>query len=290
MPGPTVNFAAATDFIWTTARLLDRARFAYHFLDAPRGPVVAALRAYQNPDGGFGSGLEPDIRARSSQTIPTWTALVLLDELDAFDDPLVRPALDFLQTVTTAQGGVPFALASVMDYPRAPWWNVPADPPASVNPTAAIAALLYKNHVEHPWLEPAAAFCWQHIESIESTNPYDARAILPFLEHVPQRDRAERAFERLSKMILDGGLVALDPAPREEAHYPLMYAPTPDTIARRMFSGEVMDRHLDAFSTQQEKDGGWPINWLVWAPAVGLEWRGVVTVDALLTLRADKRL
>ncbi len=56
------DLSKATDFIWRTARLLDRHRFAFLFLDGPRDAVLRALRPYQNADGGFGHALEPDLR------------------------------------------------------------------------------------------------------------------------------------------------------------------------------------------------------------------------------------
>ena len=63
---------AAAGFVWRTARLLDRHRFAHLFLDGDRAPVLAALAAYQNPDGGFGNALEPDLRGPASQPEPAW--------------------------------------------------------------------------------------------------------------------------------------------------------------------------------------------------------------------------
>jgi hypothetical protein len=44
---------AAADFVWRTGRLIDRHRFAHQFLGGDRAPVLAALAAYQNPDGGW---------------------------------------------------------------------------------------------------------------------------------------------------------------------------------------------------------------------------------------------
>ena len=80
----------AEEFIWRNARLLDRQRFAYHFKDdagkdGAGAAVVAALRAYQNPDGGFGNALEPDLRGPDSQPVAVQHALEFLDETD-FDD------------------------------------------------------------------------------------------------------------------------------------------------------------------------------------------------------------
>ena len=88
----TPDLSKATDFLWRTARLLERRRFAYLFLDGEQQAVLEALRPYQNPDGGFGNGLEPDVRGPVSQPVPTWTALCILDEAGAFADPMVTRA------------------------------------------------------------------------------------------------------------------------------------------------------------------------------------------------------
>jgi hypothetical protein len=283
------DLAKATDFMWRTARLLERRRFASLFLDGEKQAVVAALRPYQNPDGGFGNGLEPDIRASVSQPLPTWTALSVLDEAGAFADPMVTQACDYLLSITTSEGGVPFALPSVLDYPHAPWWEIEGQPPASLNPTAAIAALLYKHHVEHPWLPAATEYCWRQLDTLDQTSPYEIRAVLPFLDLVPDRQRAEQVFARVGPKILEQKLVALTPTTQEETHSPLSFAPTPQSLAHRLFSDKVIETHLDALASSQQEDGGWQFNWLAWNPTTALEWRGVVTIEALSTLRAYGR-
>src|SRR3954447_1796942 len=119
----------AQDFIWANARLLERQLFAYRFAGGEREPVLAALRAYQNADGGFGNALEPDKRDPHSQPVDVQVALETLDDLDAFDAAIVARVCDFLQTITTPEGGVPFALPTVNAYPRAPWWQADEHPP-----------------------------------------------------------------------------------------------------------------------------------------------------------------
>ena len=102
-------FAHAETFIWSNARLLERQLFAYHFRGGSREAVLAALRAYQNEDGGFGQALEPDIRCPESQPVPVQHALEIIDTVGA-DAAMVRRACDFLAAITTAEGGVPFVL------------------------------------------------------------------------------------------------------------------------------------------------------------------------------------
>lgn len=284
------QISKASEFMESVARLIDRRRFAYAFVGGGREPVLAALRPYQNADGGFGNALEPDIRGPGSQPVPTWTALCILDEVDAFDDPMVARACDYLRTITTPEGGVPFVLPSVRAHPHAPWWEAPDNPSASLNPTAPLAALLHKHGLAHPWLAPATEYCWREIDAIEQTSPYEMRAVLPFLDAAPDRARAEQAFARLGPMIREQGLVTFAPNAGDDTHSPLHFAPTPHSMARRLFTDDEIARELDALATARQPDGGWQFNWLAWNPAAALEWRGVVTLDALLTLRAYGRL
>lgn len=283
------DLSQATDFLWRTARLLERRRFALLFLDGGRQAVLDALCPYQNADGGFGNGLEPDVRAPVSQPVPTLTALGILDEAEAFRDPMVTRACDYLLSITTAEGGVPFVLPSVRDYPHAPWWETGDQLPASLNPTAALVALLQKHRVEHPWLTAATEYCWRQLDTMDQTTPYEMRAVLPFLDNVSDRTRAEKVFARVGPKILEQKLVVLNPTIQEDTHTPLNFATRPQSLARRLFSDEVIEAHLDALTSAQQEDGGWQFNWLAWSPAAALEWRGIVTIEALITLRAYGR-
>jgi hypothetical protein len=156
-------------------------------------------------------------------------------------------------------------------------------------PTAAIAGLLHKHRVAHPWLEGATAYTWRAVDAIEQSSPYEVRSVLPFLDHVPDRDRAEAAFRRIGDLTLEQGLVALDPAAEGDVHSPLDFAPAPDTMARRLFSDEVIEAHLDHLVAAQQPDGGWTVNFPAWTEAAGLEWRAWATVHNLGVLRAYGR-
>ncbi|MET8993341.1 hypothetical protein ABZW49_48530 [Nonomuraea wenchangensis] len=276
----------AENYLHLNARLLDRLRFAALFRDGDRLRVLETLRCYQNPDGGFGHALEPDLRGPGSQPEPVEVAFWILDELDAFDSPMVPAACDYLARVTAADGGVPFVLPSVRNDPRAPWWQTGDDPPGSLVPTASIAGLLHKHGVSHPWLGPATAFCWSAIAAVTEPNPYEARAIVTFLDLTPERDRAEHEFARLREAIL--ATVAFDPGAPGAAHFPLDFAPAP--LRLPLFGEDVLDRHLDALLARQSAEGGWSGNWQMWTPLVEHEWGGHVTVHTLRTLRAYGRL
>ena len=283
-----MSFAAARTFILGNARLLDRRRFAFRFEDGGAADVVTALRPYQNADGGFGNALEPDLRGPESEPVPLEHALQTLDEVGDFDAQIVQRSCDWLSTVTTESGGIPFVLPGVVDSPHAPWW-VPTGKP-SLNPTAGIAGLLHKHDVKHPWLSAATTYCWDALsESVGDLGPDDAISVLGFLEYAPDRERALEAFERVAERIL-ADLVVLDPSATGYVKTPLDFAPHPDRLAARLFDDTTIARHLDVVSSRQEDDGGWPITWEPPSAAAVLEWRGFVTFKSLELLDNYGRL
>jgi hypothetical protein len=284
---------AAAHFVWLTARVIDQRRFAYLFADGTADGVQAALAAYRNPDGGYGWALEPDGRGPVSQPVHVLTALEILDEIGRVDPSIA----DHLAATQTADGGTPITLPDIGPYPRAPWWPVTEEPAGSLLPTASLVALLIRNKVAHPYVDRAAAFCRAAIAGTTATHPYEAGAIVRFLDAVGDEDEAAR----IGRMVRAARLVLIDPdRPQEiptpegyaegEMHRPYDYAPTPDSLARRWFSDAEMETALDGLQAEQEADGGWPIHFRAWAPGITLEWRPVATIHALKVLRAYGRI
>ena len=283
----TPDFDAAAGFMAGHARVLDRRVFQRLFHGGAPGPVRDAVAAYRNDDGGFGHGLEPDIRTAASQPAATEMALRLMDLTDEWDTMMVKGAIDWLAAIAPAEGGAGFAEPSVADGPHAPWW-VPAEG-ASLIQTGQIAGLLYARGFSHPWLNRATELMWERIGTLTEPNGYEMFGVLAFLQHVPDRSRAQAAFDRVGPLLLERNLVALDPDAAGEVQTPLEFAPLPDSIARALFDDATIAAHLDHLAAAQRDDGGWMFNWLAWSPAAEADWRGFLTVDALRVLRANGR-
>jgi hypothetical protein len=199
-----------------------------------REPVLAALRAYQNEDGGFGNALEPDKRCPTSQPQDIEFALHILDAFESVGDPMVARACDYLVTITTPAGGVPYALPSINAYPHAEWWAVEDNPPASLTPTAAIAGVLLKHDVGHSWIETASQFCWREIAALDSTAFHTLMPAITFLEFAPDRTRAEQELQRIATRLAQPGVIELDPYAEGYVQKPLDWAPTPQSFCRRL--------------------------------------------------------
>jgi hypothetical protein len=281
---------AAKTFIYAHARLLERHRLAYLLGEAGPEPVVTVLRAYRNADGGFGNAIEPDMRAPVSQPVGAHTAMEILHEVGVHDDALIDGAADWLTTVTRADGGVPFCLASALDYPRNPIWQ-PADE-SSIIQTGANAAALHELGVAHPWLDRADEFMWREIEKLDLTtaadNPgtgYVVRFAITFLNAVPDDQRANAALDALRPGL--DRFVSTEPG--GDVQTALDIAPWPDSRSRALVDPADIERNLDALEAAQQPDGGWMFGWDGWNPAATLEWRGVVTIEALRLLHANKR-
>jgi hypothetical protein len=283
----TPDFDAAADFLAARGRLLDRRLFERLFRGGAAEPVRDAVAAYRNADGGFGHALEPDCRAAASQPAAVEMALRIMDLAGAWDERLVRDAVDWLSAIAPAEGGAAFVQPSVSEGPHAPWW-VPAEG-ASLIQTGQIAGLLYARGFAHPWLDRATQVMWSRIAALTEPNGYEMFGVLAFLEQVPDRARADEAFDRVGPLLFSRGLVALDPEAPGETHSPLALASLPGSIARRLFDADTIEAHLDHLAGAQRDDGGWMFNWPSWSPAAESDWRGFLTVDALRVLRANGR-
>jgi hypothetical protein len=286
----TPDIAAAEQFLAAHARVADRRAYERLFRAGGAQPVRDAVAAYRNADGGFGHALEPDCRDSASQPAAVEMALRILDSTDSWDEELALSACDWLSSVAPAEGGAPFALATVAQAPHAPWWVPDEGHRASPIQTGQLAGTLYARHVSHPWLEQATTVMWQLIDQLSEPTAYPMFGVLAFLQHVPDRGRAQAAFEKAGPLLLERGLVALDPEAAGEVHTPLDFAPLPDSIARPLFDEATIARHLDHLASAQHDDGGWMFNWPSWSPAAESDWRGFLTVDALRILRANGRL
>jgi hypothetical protein len=279
----------ATDFIWRNARLLERTLFAHAFEGQPADTVTAAVLAYRNADGGFGHAMEPDVRAPDSMPLHCEIALRALRDAKIRDASIANNVCDFLGTIADRDGHVPIVTAKIRDYPRAAHWT---DPPAggdSPNPTASLVGLLTWQGVEHRWLSRATEWCWARLEK-PIGEAHEILNALTFLEHAPDRSRAEKLASKVAAQIDAANWYLKDPASSSYGVTPLQLCPRPDSIGSRAFTDDLIEAHLDGLAARQMDDGGWPITWTAPSPASEMEWRGRWTLEALLCQRAHHRL
>ena len=282
MTSMSIDLPNAEHFILTHGRLLERQRMALLVGKGGRDAVLQALNAYQNPDGGYGQALEPDVRSPNSETTATLTALEVLEDVDALSSPAAARALTWVGTVTREDGGIPFLLAPSLDYPRAPWMAL-ADEGSHL--TFGFTAVARRTGSTEPWVPAATRWCWSKLDKPEQVNGHLFKYALAFLDAHGDDVRTHPTLKALSRILGDEGGVPVPGGTANETLTPLTLSPRPELASRGLFADRHIHADLDRLAAAQQHDGGWTFDWLEWCPAQGLDWRGIQTVQAVGTLR-----
>jgi len=295
----TIDLTAATDFMAGHARTLDRRRFELLRGETDNASgVLAALDAYRNPDGGYGWGLEPDLRSPESQPAAAAHAFEVFENVAPATSPHAAVLCDWLDSVTLADGGLPLAVPLTLAAGSAPWWESSAASGSSLQITSVTAGAAQRVAArdpavaEHPWLERATQFCLDAIAAMdEPPFAYVLVFSLRFLDAVYEsRPEAAALMEKLAEHVPDDGNIRVSGGTEDEMLHPLDVAPEPDRPARQLYAPELIAADLDRLEALQQDDGGWIVDYMKVSPAGSLDWRGYATVRAVDILRANGRL
>ncbi|MCW2947404.1 MAG: hypothetical protein JWR24_4121 [Actinoallomurus sp.] len=291
-----IDLTQASAFMTTHARIVDRRRFDLITGRGRADDVLSALVAYRNDDGGFGWGLEPDLRSPESQPVGALHAFEVFEEVGPDAGEPAAQLCDWLASITLPDGGLPFAVPVTDSTGSAPWW-LQADPSqSSLHLTAAIADIAHRaaRHDptvrHHEWLGRATDYCWQQIVELDGPlNTLQLRYVLWFLDAIHDvRPGAPAELERLGKLIPDNATLAVEGGIEGEALHPLDFSPRPDQPLRGLLVPDTINPDLNRLAAQQQDDGGWIVDFASQSVAGALEWRGYATVRAVKTLLAHQ--
>jgi hypothetical protein len=292
-----IDLPAAGAFVATHGRVLDRRRLERVADGTDPAAVLAALDGYRNPDGGYGWGLEPDLRSSESQPVGAMHAFEVLAEVAPATTPRAVELCDWLATETLPDGGLPFVLPIADRSGNSPVWTEPDEHVSSLQITAQVAAnahLVGRHHpgvAGHPWLAGATEWCLAAIGDLDTEpHAYELLFAIRFLDAVAEDEpEATRLLEGLGERLPADGVVAVQGGVEGEALRPLDFAPRPDGPARRLFAEGVIADELRRLAGEQQADGGWTVSFESASPAGAMEWRGYMTVQAVTLLRTGDR-
>ncbi len=302
------QYIKARNYMVTQARSLEAALFAHNFMGASAGNTLKELAQFQTEDGGFGKALEPDMRSPSSSALATEIGLRTLVKLGASSDhPLVLSAVCFLLNAldpdTKTWRVVPL---DVNEYPHAPWWHDESGSLAKtfdnfkIIPRAGILAVLYRYSDLLPkgWLaditKPTITDLFDvGVETFSGGG--DALIYTRRLAETPElpQEIREKLIDRVR--ILANLVVTRDSAAWSQYSIPpLKLAPTPESITAATLA-DCIPAHLDYLVESQNPEGFWDVTWS-WVDyhddwqIAKTEWRGILTLEALMTLEAYERI
>jgi hypothetical protein len=217
------------------------------------------------------------------------------------EDPIVRAAVRWTQSAfDRALDRWPAVPPAVNDWPHAPWWTWKEldERGFTANPGAELVAHLwhYREAADANFLAEITSRVEQLVEALpEEPAMHDLLCLLQLAEtpFVPATLR-----EGAMEYVQWAGPVIVARDPQAWTGYglqPLMLAPRVDSLMEPLLSDSV-STNLDFAINRQGADGAWSPNWN-WLglfpedwPQAELEWKGVLTLQTLLTLRSYGRL
>ena len=287
-----IDVSAAVAFVATHGRVLDRRRLDALVNGAGAAGVLAALDGYRNADGGYGWGLEPDLRSPESQPVAAMHALEVLAEVGPVVTPRAVELCDWLDATSSADGGLPFALPIGNPAGCAPWWFGPDAAKPSLQMTAQVAANAHhvarhdRGVARHPWLARATDWCFTAIERLDAApQAHELLFAIRFLDAVAEVDPgAAPLLQMLGRYLPTDGVIPVQGGAAGEALRPLDFAPRPGGAGRRLFHDTIVADEVRRLRDGQRPDGGWTVAFESASPAATLEWRAYATVQAVTLL------
>jgi hypothetical protein len=297
------EFEASREFIETTGRPLERARFHCAFQGADKGVVLHALGAFRNADGGFGHALEPDLRTPESSVLCTSIAFQILRALDvAPQHDLVSRGISYLlANFEQGQCGWRIIPETAENLPRAPWWYQKGREDHfssfSLNPTAEILGYLfdYREQVPPDLIEAVSDRVFREINELDELDMHELLCCLRLFltDNLPLEYR-DQMHGKLAKLV--DGTVARDMELwKGYSLRPLQVVEGPGSPFMAGLEDAVAT-NLDYEVATANSDGSWTPTWSwddafpeAWSKAKR-EWSGVVTLENLLTLKRFGRI
>lgn len=287
-------FAKAEAFIQTHARPLDIQLHNLHFHNGPAEAVLTELAAFQNDDGGFGHGIEPDFRTAASSPMATSVGLQYCTAVNTpADHPIVQNAIQYLLATYNAEHRYwPSTYKNVNDAPHAFWWHVSELTPPTEEQWPNVSAELvgyihhYRQLVPEPFYKQVMTRALENLRSTDTLAPlynvlcWQRTAVLT---HPPLQTEIVEKIKR--------SFAHMQPITQETLSEIRIYwlANRPTAVLAQQYP-EVVKQLLNEEIAKQADDGGWWPTWHwgqyedVW-PIAEKEWAGKITVEALHTFK-----
>lgn len=288
------NFVIARDFIRKNARPLDRALFDYKFEEKPAKAVLAELQKFQNSDGGFGHGLEPDVRVPNSSAIATTIAFQYIHKLELKELPdFMEKATEYLLNTYSSQYERWLVLPpETNEFPRAIWWEYDlaklTSPERVINPSVEIAGILNRYTRENELSQKLVSrFINQYSMEKSPMEMHDIMCYARFAETLdtPNREVLEAKINSEINKVVEKDTSKWS----EYGARPLMFLNSPNSPYYKGLE-DLVEKELEQIITSQIPGKAWfPIwewrryetDWEKYKPEVA----GLVSVNYLIALK-----
>ncbi len=282
-------------WILENARPLEIALFNHLFESGPIDKVTSALETYQNNDGGFGHGLEPDFWTPLSNPIDTWTAINIMRLIQLENShPMISKTIKYLkETPYQYSGRYYFRIPDINNHPHAPWWHYQkGNEIEGYNPTASLIGFILKHtspkddfyaKTHQNYLKMVADVQTKSVEEM-----HELRCFIEMYHDLKDVFNLTDFYNWLETQVVN----AVD---TNSASWHETYTTTPSQVILYKDSpGYNALRHLvydelKLFMHHKNHAGVWDITWS-WADDRGMfarakrEWQGIIALSRLIRL------
>lgn len=252
--------------VFEDGRLLEQKIYSFVFENTLASSVLSSIIAYQNVDGGFGYGIEPDLMVPASTGIGMETALTLLDLVECDDRAILSDAKKWVESSVNERGIIEHPPKDLIKYPHGSWWEGSDDVRI-----LAIVALLLKHGVklDKDILEKVDTYAMAY-DLPEIFEIYDYPIVVYSTFH--------RGYERRDEVINHFSRQINDFSEKNKKHYPFLsrywYYFTD------MLQKEQLEDMVETFINELQEDG------CMKNPYPDLpKWGLIFTLDAYLVLK-----
>ena len=292
-------FETIVDGIKRIGRPLEIALLNYYFFEGALDDVLRELVKYQNQDGGFGHGLEPDFLNPYSSPMQCFTAAHYLRSLYLPDNhPMIKSLLNYLEN--TYQKETKRWLNSIPsnnDYPHASWWSYDENPQISFNPSASLAGFifLYANPKDRVYTYAKEviydALLYLNLQN-EPIEVHELRCLIDL-----GNDLFHLGEEILSPTLKEAFFHHIDQViEKDEERWFTRYSAKPTSLLKEFpsfYSSEyhqLLLRELEIALQNRDRDGLWPVTWSWGEHSLAFEeskkaWKGIIALEYLMLMK-----
>ncbi len=272
--------SSAQSFINEEGRDIIQAQFDFHFAhQISLDELMTVLARYQTPEGGF-TGLEVDIQAPQSNPFAIELALIVMKWAGVpGSHPVLQKTVAFLEDTQGEDGTWQFT-PEIYQHELAPWFKAWEWP--NLNPSCPIAGLLKQLGVGSDRLHQRVQVLFDrqaNFIDLTGNQFYQAKPYADYFQ--TEWDFPQAEFYRMGVVwwLLRQHVIATE----IDATHWMQLAPAPNSAVTSRLPEPVLQAEIDRLIADQSEDGGWPTPY---SP----RWRGWITINNLLTLKAYGRI
>ena len=264
----------ARDYVYRNGTLFERALFAWLFDGGCLERLWRIILCYKNPDGGFGHGLEHDLKAPQSNPLALEYLLGVMKHSKMPAGSLLDGAADWVEAQMDERGDLRNP-PETRDYPLEWWWR---EKGGQTMPDSIVGNLMRFGCATPTLIEKTKAWALNHytpekvMENQWLFMAYHAFDFFFAVDDLPKLADFQQA-------TVDNLVACAIALPENQLDSLFAFAPAPDSMIARALPAGLPDRCLDSLSDAQQDEGHWldQHNLPQWYP--------MTTINVLLALK-----